>query len=176
MTPVSRISWTPRLLHGGSLELREQPYESYFRHVIVLPRPLKAGERHAYALRLRIPPGQPMAQHYVHVPFRRSDSFDLRVRFSPRRPPRAVWALTGVPTAVIYQRSPASTPLVPDRFGEIHVTFSSLSVGLGYGVCWQYELPVRDDTARSTGSPVAPPRYRPVVARFLATLADVSAL
>ncbi|HUZ26151.1 MAG TPA: helix-turn-helix transcriptional regulator [Streptosporangiaceae bacterium] len=126
------------LLHGGSLELREQPYESYFRHVIVLPRPLKAGERHAYALRLRIPPGQPMAQHYVHVPFRRSDSFDLRVRFSPRRPPRAVWALTGVPTAVIYQRSPASTPLVPDRFGEIHVTFSSLSVGLGYGVCWQY--------------------------------------
>jgi transcriptional regulator with XRE-family HTH domain len=125
------------LLHGGSLELREQPYESYFRNVIVLPRPLQVGERHQYALRLRIPPAQPMASHYVHIPFRRSDSFDLRVRFDRQRPPQAVWALPGVPTAVIYERGPASKRLVPDRFGEVHVRFRSLSVGLGYGVCWQ---------------------------------------
>jgi hypothetical protein len=125
------------LLHGGSLESREQPWESYFRNVIALPEPLDVGERHQYALRLRIPPGQPMAQHYVHVPFRRSDYFDLRVRFDPRRPPRAVWTLSGTPTAVIYERGPVSSLLIPDRFGEIHVTFSGLSVGLAYGVCWQ---------------------------------------
>ena len=28
------------LLYGGSLELRQQPYDSYFANVIVLPRPL----------------------------------------------------------------------------------------------------------------------------------------
>jgi transcriptional regulator with XRE-family HTH domain len=125
------------LLHGGSLELREQPYESYFRNVIVLPAPLRAGQRHEYALRLRIPSGQPMASHYVHVPFRRSDYFELRVRFSLDRLPRSVWVLSGAPTAVIYERSPASQTLSPDRFGEIHVRFRDLRLGLGYGVCWQ---------------------------------------
>jgi transcriptional regulator with XRE-family HTH domain len=124
------------LLHGGSLQLRDQPYESFFRNVIVLPRPLKPGERHEYALRLRIPPEQLMASHYVHVPFRRSDYFDLRVRFSSVHPPRAVWKLTGAPTAVIYERGPANQLIAPDRFGEIHVAFRDLRPGLGYGVCW----------------------------------------
>jgi transcriptional regulator with XRE-family HTH domain len=125
------------LLHGGSLELREQPYETYFKNVIVLPRPLRKGERHEYALRLRIPAGQPMAAHYAYVPFSRSDHFELRVRFNPRQLPRAVWALSGVPTAVIYERGPLHETLVPDRFGEVHVSFRSLRLGLGYGVCWQ---------------------------------------
>jgi transcriptional regulator with XRE-family HTH domain len=124
------------LLHGGSLELRDQPYESFFRNVIVLPEPLRAGDRHEYAIRLRIPPGQPMSTHYVHVPFRRSDYFGLRVRFSARHPPRAVWKVSGVPTAVIYERGPASQTMTPDRFGEIHVEFRDLRLGLGYGVCW----------------------------------------
>ena len=125
------------LLHGGSLELREQPYESYFKNVIVLPHPLRAGERHEYALRLRIPAGQPMATHYVYVPFRRSDQFELRVRFNPQRLPKAVWLLNGAPTAVIYDRAPISETLVPDRFGEVHVSFRALRLGLGYGLCWQ---------------------------------------
>jgi Helix-turn-helix domain len=124
------------LLYGGSLELREQPYESYFRNVIVLPRPLRQGERHKYALRLRIPPGQRMAPHYVHVPFRRSDHFDLRVRFSPRHPPRAVWVLRAAPTAVIYEREPAAETVRPDRFGEVQVSFDDLRLGLGYGLRW----------------------------------------
>jgi transcriptional regulator with XRE-family HTH domain len=125
------------LLHGGSLELREQPYESYFKNVIVLPRPLRPGERHEYALRLRIPAGQPMATHYVYVPFRRSDHFELRVRFNPQHLPKAVWQLNGAPTAVIYDRAPISETLVPDRFGEVHVSFRALRLGLGYGLCWQ---------------------------------------
>ena len=125
------------LLHGGLLQLREQPWETYFRNVIVLPRALRAGEQHEYAMRLRIPPGQPMAAHYVHVPHRRSDYFELRVRFSLDRLPRAIWMLPGVPTAVIYQLSPARQTLTPDRSGEVHVKFHQLQVGLGYGVCWQ---------------------------------------
>ncbi|MBV9451910.1 MAG: helix-turn-helix transcriptional regulator [Streptosporangiaceae bacterium] len=124
------------LLYGGSLELREQPYESYFRNVIVLPRPLRQGERHEYALRLRIPPGQPMAPHYVYVPFHPSDHFDLRIRFPLRDPPRAVWVLRAVPTAVIYEGKPTAETLVPDRFGEVHVSFHDLQLGFGYGLCW----------------------------------------
>jgi hypothetical protein len=125
------------LLHGGALQLRERPYESYFRNVIVLPRPLRRGERHEYAMRFRIPPQQLMASHYVQVPLRRTDYFEARVRFNPDRLPRAVWRLSGVPTAVIYERGPAPDALIPDRFGEVHVSFSDLRLGLAYGVCWQ---------------------------------------
>jgi hypothetical protein len=125
------------LLYGGSLERREQPYDSYFRNVIVLPRPLRAGERHEYGLRLRIPPGQRMATHYLHIPFRRSDHFDLRVRFRPDRPPRTVWLLRGVPMAVIYQQEPAADTLDPDRFGEVHASFRDMRPGLAYGIRWR---------------------------------------
>lgn len=124
------------LLHGGSLARRDQPYETFFRNVIALPKPLRIGDRHEYAMRLRLPAGQPMATHYVHVPFRRSDSFELRVRFHPGRLPSAVWQLSGVPTTVIYERRPSSQALVPDKFGEIHVTFQALRTGFGYGICW----------------------------------------
>jgi Helix-turn-helix domain len=125
------------LLYGGSLQLREQPFESYFKNVIVLPRPLRRGERHAYALRLRIPPQQPLASHYVQVPLRRTDYFEARVRFDLGRLPRAVWKLSDAPTAVIYERSAAGQELIPDRFGEVHVSFRDLRLGLTYGVCWQ---------------------------------------
>jgi hypothetical protein len=125
------------ILHGGALERRDQPYETFFRNVIALPQPLRAGDRHEYALRLSIPRGQPMAPHYVHVPFRRSDYFDLRIRFSPHSVPGKIWVLSGVPTAVIYERNPAADTLSPDRFGEVHATFRGLRLGLGYGLSWQ---------------------------------------
>jgi hypothetical protein len=125
------------LLHGGSLELREQPFESYFRSVIVLPRALRRGERHHYAMRYQLPPDQPMAPHYVQVPLRRTDFFEARIRFDPARLPQAVWKLSGAPTAVIYEAIPADEELTPDRFGEVHVTFRDLRVGLSYGVCWR---------------------------------------
>jgi Helix-turn-helix domain len=124
------------VLYGGSLELRDQPYDSFFTSVIVLPRPLRRGERHEYSIRLRIPPGQRMASHFLHVPFRRSDHFDLRVRFDPQRPPRTVWLLRDAPTAMFYQQEPAAETMVPDRFGEVHASFRNLRPGLGYGVRW----------------------------------------
>lgn len=124
------------LLHGGSLALREQPYETFFRNVIALPQPLKAGDRHEYAMRLQLPPGQPMAAHYVHVPFRRSDAFELRVRFAAASMPATIWCVSGVPTTVIYERRPTAQTLFPDKFGEILVSFRDLRTGFGYGVCW----------------------------------------
>ncbi|MFG1809254.1 helix-turn-helix domain-containing protein [Streptomyces sp. NPDC049040] len=122
---------------GGRLAPGEQPYESFFRHELVLPAPLRAGERHEYVLRLRIPPKQPMAPHFVHVPLTRSERFGLRVRFDPARPPRAVWRLTGVPTAVIYQRTPGTALLRPDQDSCVTVDFDGMRVGYGYGLCWR---------------------------------------
>jgi transcriptional regulator with XRE-family HTH domain len=125
------------LLYGGSLELRQQPHDSFFANVIVLPRPLRAHERHEYSLRLRMPRGQRMASHFLHVPFGRSDRFELRVKFAPQRLPRTVWLLRDAPTALIYQPEPAAETLVPDRFGEVQASFREMRPGLGYGVRWR---------------------------------------
>jgi transcriptional regulator with XRE-family HTH domain len=125
------------MLYGGSIRARKQPHDSFFEHVIVLPRPLRAGERHEYSVRLRIPPGQRMAPHFLHVPFGRSDQFELRVRFDPQRLPSAVWLLRDAPTAMIYQPEPAAEVTAPDRFGEVHASFRDMRPGLGYGVRWR---------------------------------------
>lgn len=125
------------LLYGGKIQLTEQPFESLFRYVLALPEPRQAGQRHTYALKLRPPPGQLMAPHYVHVPLRRSDAFDLRIRFDLANLPRRIWRLDEVPTAVIYDRKPGPDLLTPDRFGEIYTEFRNLRQGHGYGVCWQ---------------------------------------
>jgi Helix-turn-helix domain len=125
------------LLYGGSLQRRAQPYDSYFQNVIVLPHPLRSGDRHEYAIRHRIPRGQQMASHYVHVPYRRSDRFELRVRFGASQQPREIWVLRDAPTAVIYAREPSAETLMPDRFGEVQVTFTGLRPGLGYGISWR---------------------------------------
>jgi hypothetical protein len=125
------------LLYGGLLRSRRQPYDGYFQHVIELPRPLARGDRHDYAIRLRVPPGQPMAPHFLHTPFRRSDHFELRVRFDPQRLPAAVWLLSDAPPAAIYQTEPAAVTLVPDRCGEVSADFHELRPGLGYGIRWR---------------------------------------
>jgi hypothetical protein len=125
------------LLYGGILERRGQPYDSFFQNVIVLPAPLRAGQRHEYAIRHRIPSGQRMASHYVHVPYRRSDRFELLVRFAAARPPGVVWVLRDAPTAAIYRGVPSAELLAPDQCGEVRVSFTGLRPGLGYGISWR---------------------------------------
>jgi hypothetical protein len=124
------------LLFGGALTSRKQLSETRFRHVIELPRPLRAGERHRYSLKLRVPPGQLMAPHYVYTPKRRSDRFDVRIRFGPNKLPASIWKLDGVATAAIYEQQPNGELLTPDRFGEVYAEFRSLKIGYAFGVCW----------------------------------------
>ncbi|MFJ8150713.1 helix-turn-helix domain-containing protein [Streptomyces sp. NPDC094468] len=124
------------VVHGGRLADGGPQYESYFERFLVLPAPLTAGMRHEYELRLRIPPAQPMAPHFVHVPLTRSERFRLRVGFDRARPPRAVWRLAGVPPAVIYQQNPGTPAQYPDEQGLVEVEFRAMKVGYGYGLCW----------------------------------------
>ena len=77
-----------------------------------------------------------MRPYYVYTPYRRCDSFDLTVRFNPADPPATVWQLEEAVISVIESESPAGTLLVPDAFGEVHVRFSTLKTGLGYGLRW----------------------------------------
>lgn len=123
-------------VQGGRLEDGGPQYESYFERFLVLPAPLMAGTRHVYELRLRIPPAQPMAPHFVHVPLTRSEHFRLRIGFDPAKPPRTVWRLEGVPTAVIYQRDPGTPTLRLDEQGLVDVEFGAMRVGYGYGLSW----------------------------------------
>lgn len=126
-----------QMLHGGRIELREQPYESFFRQVVALASPLKSGQKHTYLLSVSLPEGQLLSPHYVHVPFRRSDHFELRVQFDPTRVPEQIWVLNGVPTAVIYEQQPNCPTIQPDKYGELLVRFENLKNGFGYGVCWK---------------------------------------
>ena len=129
---------TVELLYGGRLTQTEHPHESYFRYVVMLAGSLGIGDRHGYAMRFRLPPGQLMANHFVHVPLRRVDEFDVRVRFGAVRP-RLVWQLTEVAPAVIYDRRPTDTLRPPDRFGEVRATFRGLRRGYAYGLRWEYD-------------------------------------
>ncbi len=124
------------LVYGGQIQARQHPYDGYFQDVIVLPRPLRAGQSHEYWLRMRLPAGQRMAPHYAHVPYRRSDHFELRVRFGPDRIPSLVWLLAGTPATVIYRQAPTAQLLMPNRFGEVYASFREMSPGLGYGISW----------------------------------------
>jgi hypothetical protein len=125
------------LEYGGHLELREQEGESYFRHYIRLPRTLSVGEHHEYQILLKVPPGQQMVPHYAYVPFCRSDRFELRARFDPRRLPAEIWLLSGAATAVIYDRRAGQPLLIPDQYGDVHAEFSNLRIGRAYGICWR---------------------------------------
>lgn len=125
------------LLYGGTIEAREQPYESVFRHTIRLPTALRKGERHEYMIRRTLPDGQTLTPYHVHVPLRRCDHFDLRIRFDGRRPPSAVWRMAGVPTAVLREGDPQAERIEPDRSGEVWAEFHELVRGLAYGFRWR---------------------------------------
>jgi hypothetical protein len=124
------------LLQGGHLERREQPYESYFRNIIALPQRLAVGEKHEFTLRFRTPPGQLMAPHYVHIPTRRSDSFEVHIRFDPECLPGSIWVLDGAPPVAVYERTPGASCVAPSKFGEVEHSFRMLRQGLSYGFCW----------------------------------------
>lgn len=121
---------------GGVLESNRQPSAEYFVHYIRFPRPLARGEAHTFGKTVRIPPGQSMAPHFVSRPLHRVDRFELRVKFDPRRLPRVVWRVTGIPYQVSEADGPGRDRLELDSLGETTVVFDRLKPSFGYGVRW----------------------------------------
>lgn len=124
------------LLYGGRLVRRQRRSESHFAFSVELPAALGTGQHHEYALRLRIPDGQPVRQHYVFIPHRRCDLFEVRLRFDPRRMPRRLWRVVESPLRMIDDGQPSGELLLPDGAGEIHQIFPGPRQGFAYGVQW----------------------------------------
>jgi hypothetical protein len=124
------------VLYGAAQESVLHPSENMFVQYLRLPRPLSHGERHTYARSMRIPKGQLMVPRYVHLPVHRCDEFSLRVKFDTAAPPRAVWLIAKVPEMVFTNQRPGRERLEIDAIGEVHVRFTDLQLGFGYGVAW----------------------------------------
>ncbi|OLF17698.1 hypothetical protein [Actinophytocola xanthii] len=133
--PIHDLAVT--MLYGGRLVRRERPSESHFRFTVELPLTLAHGQSHDYAMRLRVPPGQPVRPHYLFVPHRRCDLFELRLRFEPSRVPRTLWRVTDSPIRVIDDGQPSGELLVANSAGEIHEVFPGPRQGFAYGVQWR---------------------------------------
>jgi hypothetical protein len=107
----------PAVMYGGTL----------CGTCLVLPAPLMAGQFHDFAVRSKNPV---RPRQFVHVPRRRCDYLELRVRFDRDRLPRAVSRLQGTPP-------PRERGLIRiDRAGEIQATFQELVRGQVYGARW----------------------------------------
>jgi hypothetical protein len=131
-------------LYGATIVGRERVTASRFRYALRLPRPLRAGEAHEYGLLFRVPPDQPMRNHYVHYAPRRCDRFELRVRFDPERVPTEVWRVDGVFPRDLDDGLPDTDAVAVDDAAEVHLVFDRLRPGFGYGARWTppppYEL------------------------------------
>jgi hypothetical protein len=124
------------VLYGGRISRRERPSEEHFRILVELPRTYRRGETHEYAIRYQVPPGQQMVPHYVLQPLSLCLAFDVTVRFNPTAPPAAVWRLDGVAPRMLDAPAPPDDRLVPDRFGDVRLSFRQLRQGYAYGVKW----------------------------------------
>lgn len=144
------------VLYGATVVGKEHDTESRFRFVLELPAPLEVGQRHEYGLVYRVPPNQRMRTHYVFIPRRRCDFFDLRVRFDPRLLPERIWRVSEAFHRTVDEELAGTDELTPDRASEIHLSFRNLRPGFGYGAQWRngttYELR-HDGAAASVALP-----------------------
>jgi hypothetical protein len=121
---------------GALIEAHERQGEAHFRYLLDLPRMLRRGERHTYRMVIRVPDGHPIRDHYAFVPLVRCESFGVRVRFDPQRPPRAVWRLDHLAPRMLDDRSTPGRPLELDDAFEVVQEFERPELGFGYGVGW----------------------------------------
>lgn len=125
------------MLFGGKFVVNQRVSDSRFDIKVQFPRVLEPGETHRYAIIYRIPEGQQMTPHYVHVPYRRCDNFELLVRFG-NSIPTDIRRITAAFHREIEDRQPDTEILQPDGAGEVHVRFANLRVGFAYGMQWHH--------------------------------------
>jgi hypothetical protein len=134
-----RLPLKLEMISGGELDLVQELARTRTQYVIRLPRPLRAGEAHVYAMKVQVLPGGPMRDYYVFRPERRCDLFDLRVRFDRRRVPAWVRRVEGEDVHIYntYGGAPADDELVTvDYTGEARASFSGLRQHFGSGLQW----------------------------------------
>jgi hypothetical protein len=126
------------VLYGGTLVRRRKESTDRFGFALALPRKLERGEKHEFALRLRVPEDQVVAPHFVSVPRHRCDVFHLRVRFGLDRRPQRIWRIDAAFQRDIDDPASRGEAIPLDSAGEIHVTFHDLRPGMAYGARWEH--------------------------------------
>ncbi|MEU7784878.1 hypothetical protein [Amycolatopsis sp. NPDC049159] len=127
--------------HGVRISDRSREGQRHFRWLLDLPRPLSRGDSHTYSLVLRVQDGRPIRSSYTFVPLVTCESFTVRVRFDPDRPPRSVWRLDRVAPSVLADPPQPGAPLDLDGAGEVAQDFAAPQLGYAYGLRW---LPDQD--------------------------------
>ncbi|WP_250280554.1 MULTISPECIES: hypothetical protein [unclassified Frankia] len=126
------------MVHGGEIIECHRPGPDYARFVIRLPRPLRLGERHEYAVQFTAYPREELRPYYLLTPLRRFDRFSLKVRFGAGRLPGKLWRLNGEHPRIADEFTPNDDLLEVDSIGEVQTEFFSLRQGLRYGVQWSF--------------------------------------
>jgi hypothetical protein len=134
-----RVPLNLEAISGGELDVVEDTAPTRTRYVIRLPRPLRAGETHEYATRVKVLAGLPMRDYYVLRPERRCDRFDLRVRFDRGRLP--AWVRRVADEDVHFYNTYADVPAASERVsvdlsGEATQSFTQLRTHYGSGLQW----------------------------------------
>jgi transcriptional regulator with XRE-family HTH domain len=126
------------VFHGGTL--RESKLESSTRVglFLQLPAPLDAGQSHEFMIRYRIESDRKTEPHYVCTPRHRCDMFDLRVRFGSEKVPRSVQRFSELFQRDITDPNVATESVRVNSAGEVQATFHQLTLGMAYGLRWQY--------------------------------------
>lgn len=126
------------LVFGGRLRSVHRQ-STVIRYDVELPIPLRQGQCHSYAVRLRFPDGQPLAPHYVVQPLAPFESLSIRVRFDPVRMPTRVWRVDSALPREVDDPDAAWETMVPDPVGEVMSAFHSSRPGLAYGLAWSWD-------------------------------------
>ena len=123
------------VFYGGTLKAVQRESAGRTGYALVLPRPLRRGELHEYAIRTRVAP-EAMKPYLVCVPRYPVALFDLRVRF-----PAVAGRLRVRRLDAVFQRDvdDPGTPgdeVAVDRAGDAHARFADLAPGLAFGLRW----------------------------------------
>jgi hypothetical protein len=122
--------------YGARVISRERVSDSLFRFVLQLPAVLRRGTRHEYGMIVRLPHGQPMRPHYVYVPERPCERFELRVRFPADRAPSRVERVSAAFHRAIDESSRHPEMIHVDSVDEVRTRFVDLAPRYGYGIRW----------------------------------------
>ncbi len=127
-----------RLFYGGTLRVGPMQSSDRIGLVLALPRPLRQGEAHEFALRTRLPAEFAMRRHYVCVPRYPCRRVDLRVRFPADNRPTWIGELRDVYQRDIDDTAVGSEQVAIDDAGEVHLSFTDLTPERATGVRWRY--------------------------------------
>lgn len=125
-----------QVLHGAEIVEEWRPSQGTARYVLRLPRPLRLGERHDFAIEFVANPRDHMLPYYAVTPLRRYDQIRIQLRFGSAFRPSLLWKLNGVPPRVVDDFAPGEDLLTVNPVGDVQVEFIDVRQGLSYGIQW----------------------------------------